>query len=163
MVSDQGENELGSEPPTDVGDYAVKVVVARTSRYSGGFATVDFTISPKPITLTAQDAAIVYDDMPTNNGLQEYELVGEDTLDGELKFAYDYEQFGAVGTYKITPSGLSSPNYDITFKDGTLTVSPKQLDLEWTQDRDFIFNPRRFVKPTRTAMARSTLRTPPMT
>ena len=50
-------------------------------------------------------------------------------LSGELTYSYNYEQFGNVGTYKITPSGVTSNNYEITFADGTLTVNAKDITV----------------------------------
>ena len=50
-------------------------------------------------------------------------------LGGTLAFACDYvkNQSGA-GNYDITPSGLTSSNYAITFANGTLTVGEKALE-----------------------------------
>lgn len=45
-------------------------------------------------------------------------------LSGELAFATRATESSDVGTYAITPGGLSSRNYDITFVDGTLTIKP---------------------------------------
>ena len=50
-------------------------------------------------------------------------------LSGELTYSYNYEQLGNVGTYKITPSGVTSNNYEITFADGTLTVNAKDITV----------------------------------
>jgi hypothetical protein len=52
-------------------------------------------------------------------------VLGQDAgdLDGTLEFATDATRGSATGTYTITPSGVSSPNYSISFSSGTLTVA----------------------------------------
>ena len=46
------------------------------------------------------------------------------SLDGSLTFTTAATSDSPVGKYAIEPGGLKSHNYDITFADGTLTVSP---------------------------------------
>ena len=46
-------------------------------------------------------------------------------LGGTLVYSYNYNQYDNVGTYTITPSGLTSGNYTISFVTGSLTVNPK--------------------------------------
>ena len=53
-------------------------------------------------------------------------------LSGTLSFSYDYKQYGNAGNnYSITPSGLASDYYEISFIPGTLTVEPKEVGLVW--------------------------------
>ena len=92
------------------------------------------TIGKKTLTVTAKDTVITYGEVPRNNGVSYKGFVnGDSALDGELKFTYSYQQYGDVGSnYKITPSGLSSDNYDINFADGTLIVSEKTIGINWS-------------------------------
>ena len=86
------------------------------------------TVEKAPLTITAEDNSITYGDAPAANGVTGTGFVnGEsfDDLSGERTYSYNYEKFGNVGTYKITPVGLTSDNYEITFADGTLTVNAK--------------------------------------
>ena len=53
----------------------------------------------------------------------------ENELGGSLQFACTYAPGSAAGEYTITPSGLTSGNYAITFTPGTLTVSKKALTV----------------------------------
>ena len=96
--------------------------------------TTDFTIDQAPLTVIANDHTIIYGTIPANNGVTYTGFVtgdDESKLTGTLAYAYDYSQYGDVGSYSITPSGLSSTNYDITFKTGTLTVTPKEVRITW--------------------------------
>jgi hypothetical protein len=83
------------------------------------------SITKAPLTITAKDAEISYNEEAVNSGVT-YEgfAEGEDesVLNGELSYAYNYKQGDNSGEYTITPSGLTSDNYEITFVDGKLTV-----------------------------------------
>lgn len=93
------------------------------------------TIKPAPLTVTAKDKTIKYGDEAANDGVTYEGFVNSETasvLGGTLSYAYKTKEDGSgdaytktspVGTYYIIPSGLTSANYDITFKAGKLTVS----------------------------------------
>jgi hypothetical protein len=99
---------------------------------SGSFT---FTISPKALTVTANNNTITYGDSPAGNGVTCSGFIGTETesvLTGTLDYDYSYSQYNDVGnTYTITPKGLSATNYAITYNDGTLTVSPREVGIEW--------------------------------
>ncbi len=85
-----------------------------------------------PLTVTANDHTINYGEAPANNGVTYYGFEGADeasVLSGTLSFGYTYNQFDPVDTYSITPYGLTSDNYAITFVPGTLTVNPKSITI----------------------------------
>ena len=124
--------------PKNVGTYYVKAAVAKTTNYQQ--ATTDaksFQITKAPLTIKAKDKAITYGDAPANDGVTYEGFVDEETvavLVGTLAYDYSYSQFDDVGTgeFKITPSGLTSGNYAITFADGTLTVNQKEIGIDWS-------------------------------
>lgn len=94
------------------------------------------TVTAAPLTVTANDNTITYGDEPAHSGAQITGYVnGEnaDALDGELTFTYDYAQYDDVGEYKITPTGLTAKNYEITYVDGKLTVEQKELSIVWDE------------------------------
>jgi len=98
-----------------------------------GSATADWSIAKAKLTITANNNSITYGDVPAANGVTGTGFVSSESiadLSGELTYSYSYEQFGNVGTYKITPSGVTSNNYEITFADGTLTVNPKTITVK---------------------------------
>ena len=89
-----------------------------------------FTINKAALTVTANSENITYgDDKPTfsvsYNGFVNNE--NESVLGDSLVLECDYVKYGNVGTYSITPSGLTSDNYAITFESRTLTVREKQI------------------------------------
>lgn len=89
-----------------------------------------FTINKAALTVTANSENITYgDDKPTfsvsYSGFVNNE--NESVLGGSLVLECGYVRYGNVGTYSITPSGLTSGNYAITFESGKLTVRKKQI------------------------------------
>ena len=128
-----GKISFGADIPTNAGSYKAVFTVAETGNYNGLTKTVNFTISQKPLTVTANPKAITYGEKPANGGVTYEGFVNgenEEVLTGTLDFAYDYAQYGNVGSYHITPKGLTSGNYAITFTKGSLTVEPKNVTIQ---------------------------------
>ena len=98
---------------------------------------VTFTIAKAALTVTAKDKTITYGDAPANDGVTYTGFVKEETesvLGGTLAYEYNYNQYDDVGagSYTITPKGLTSDNYTITFATGTLTVVQKEItEVTW--------------------------------
>jgi hypothetical protein len=96
--------------------------------------TVSVAITPKALTVKANDASKVYDGQSWSggNGVS-YDgfVTGEDSsvLAGELIYGGTSQGAKNAQTYKITPDGLKSGNYEITFADGNLTITPKALTI----------------------------------
>lgn len=125
---------------TNAGDYTVWYSVSDV--YGMQHTNVDVKVEKVPLTITANPNSITYGDAPagagvTYNGFISGESV--ENLDGELRLAFDYEQWdntqrdsesGTSEPYTITPWGLTSDNYEITFVPGTLTVEKKALTVE---------------------------------
>ena len=125
--------------------------IALTGDKSGNYklptdVSQTFIINQKSLTITAKDKTITYGEAPANDGVTYSGFVtGEDentagVLGRELVYDYSYAQYGDVGSYTITPSGLTSANYDINFKPGTLTVEPKEVGLEWSTTTTFEYD-----------------------
>lgn len=115
----------------NAGDHTI---YARIIDQDDGFTTYHTVVTVKPAALliTAHDAAKTYDGLAFSGGAG----VGYDGLvDGEAPsvlggaLSYTGSSQGAVnvGSYIITPGGLTSSNYAISYADGALTVAPKTL------------------------------------
>lgn len=117
------------------GTYALTPTVSPKSGYSVDNYDITptlgtFKINKAALTVTANSENITYgDDKPTfsvsYSGFVNNE--NESVLGGSLVLECDYVKYENVGTYSITPSGLTSGNYAITFESGKLTVSKKQI------------------------------------
>ncbi len=122
--------------PTAVGTYWVSGKIEETNNIAAAVAAaVKFQITKAPLTITAKDKTITYGDAPANDGAKFEGLVNNEsaeTVVSDLTYAYNYERYGNVGAYTITPKDAKAGNYDIKFVSGKLTVSPKTVGLEWT-------------------------------
>ena len=104
--------------------------------------TTLFTISKKPLIVTAQDKNVTYGDAaPTYTAAYDGFVTGEDkeVLNGKLVFTCDYAPGMDVSTYDITLKGQSSNNYDIQYVPGKLKVVPRLLQIQWS-DTDLVYN-----------------------
>ncbi len=90
------------------------------------------TVTPAPLTATAISASKTYDGVAYaggagltyggfRNGDTAASLAGTATYSGTSQGATN------VGSYVLTPGGLTSPNYTISYAPGTLTVNPAVL------------------------------------
>lgn len=107
-----------------------------------GEVTKQFTINKASLTVAAKPKTITYGNAPANDGVEYSGFVNNETeivLGDTLGYDYSYTQYGNVGNYTITPSGLTSGNYEITFASGTLTVAQKEVGLSWN-DTTFTYN-----------------------
>ena len=117
------------------GTYALTPTVSPKSGYSVDNYDITptngtFKINKAALTVTANSENITYgDDKPTfsvsYSGFVNNE--NESVLGDSLVLECGYVRYGNVGTYSITPSGLTSGNYAITFESGKLTVRKKQI------------------------------------
>ena len=123
---------------TAAGTYTVHYKVDGSDNWNAVIAqTVEVTIAPKALSITAKNKTIAYGDEPANDGVEYSGFVAtdnEDSLNGTLVYSFDYKHYDEVGKYTITPSGLTSDNYDITFVDGELTVEQKKLTVTAKND-----------------------------
>ena len=122
----------------NAGSYTFDVSGLTNSNYTVSLAdgASQFTITKKALTVTANNKTITYGDAPANDGV-EYDgfVTGESAINlgGTLVYDYSYTRYGDVGSnYTITPSGLTSNNYAITFVPSTLTVNQKEIEIVWS-------------------------------
>ena len=90
------------------------------------------TITPAPLTITANNASLIYNAQAYSgvNGVTYNGFVDGQTaavLGGALTYGGSSQGALNVGSYTLTPGGLASGNYAITYDSGTLTMSPATL------------------------------------
>lgn len=92
-------------------------------------------VQKAPLTVTVNNHAITYGDAPSNKGVAYSGFQnGEDasSLSGTLSYSYGgYGVQSNAGEYELSASGLSSSNYEITYKPGKLTVEKRVIDVKW--------------------------------
>jgi hypothetical protein len=90
------------------------------------------TITPAPLTITANNASVIYNAQAYSggNGATYHGFVDGQTaavLGGTLTYGGSSQGALNVGNYTLTPGGLASGNYAITYDSGTLAISPATL------------------------------------
>ncbi|MBQ9042909.1 MAG: hypothetical protein IJ111_08880, partial [Eggerthellaceae bacterium] len=137
----------GTDTAKDAGSYVAMVESlsgAKAANYELPTDTAQlhhaWSITPAALTVKAKDSEITYGDAPAGKGVTYDKLLGSDTealLSGTLAYTYTYAQYGGVGEYALTPSGLSSQNYAISYEAGKLTVVPREVTLSWPTPDSF--------------------------
>ncbi len=90
------------------------------------------TITPAPLIISANDQTMAAGDAVPQLTASYQGLVGGDTsasLTTPVVLATSATSSSAAGVYPITPSGASSPDYAISYRAGTLTISPTTVAL----------------------------------
>jgi uncharacterized ubiquitin-like protein YukD len=127
---DQLTGALGRVAGKAVGEYDINQgTLAASGNYTITFVKGTFTITPRPITVQANDKTKVYgeDEPQLDYTITSGNLVGEDQLSGELERVAGED----VGEYDINQGTLSdtSSNYTLTFVKGTFTITPKTITV----------------------------------
>jgi VCBS repeat-containing protein len=118
-----------------VGPHSITAVYSGDGNFSGSTsATLSSTVNPAPLTVKANSGSRQYGQAdPALNNVTYSGFVNGDTfavLSGTLTCTSSDAPSSPVGTYAINCSGLSSPNYLITYVPGTLTITPAPLTIE---------------------------------
>lgn len=114
-----------------VGQYTVNAINGVPKNYDLGAITPGtLTITPAPLTIKANNAVRqYYTDNPTFsytcNGFVNNE--NNSILSPVPTLSTTATQTSNVGTYEISVEGASSPNYSISYTNGTLTITPRTL------------------------------------
>lgn len=116
----------------DVGDYAlVPSLLGTTSgNYQVTFVNGSASVTPRQTTVTVNDISRLFGDANPLFTAAVTNSLSLAPLDvSGLVFATDAVAASNVGSYTVTASGASDPNYAITFAPGALTVTPAPLTL----------------------------------
>ena len=104
---------------------------------------VTLEVKPRAITVAAQDASKTYgeDDPKFTYDVTSGELVEGESLQG-IEIERDDDESVRDGGYALRltqPEGANS-NYKITFKDGTFTISKRELTVTWDTTTEFTYD-----------------------
>lgn len=115
-----------------VGQYALVPGGLASANYDIRYQAGTLTVERAPLTVTALDAARSYGAGNPALGVR-YDgfVLGEDAsvLGGTLAVATEAGRESGVGRYAISAAGLSSGNYAIRYRTGTLAVEPAALTV----------------------------------
>ncbi|NHB69041.1 MBG domain-containing protein [Perlabentimonas gracilis] len=125
-----GELAISRETGEDVNTYLITPSGLSASNYSLSYVNGTFTITPKTLTITAENKTKVYGSDDPAFSIEYSGFAAADdlsSLSGTLEFSRDAGE--NVGTYAIVPSGYSSTNYTIGYTPGALSITPKLLTI----------------------------------
>ena len=120
---------------SNVGSYAITASGLASGNYAISYAAGTLAVTKAPLTITAADATRRYGAGDPAFGVRYAGFVAGDdasALAGTLDFATGTSAASNVGRYAITASGLSSRNYAIAWRPGTLTINPAPLTVTAT-------------------------------
>src|SRR5439155_473470 len=150
FVLGQGPTDLGgtlsfTTPATassNVGAYTVTPGGLTSTNYDITFTggTLDITPASLSVTADAIPATVAVDHFTKTYGDANPGFTvrysgfvlgqGPTDLGGTLSFTTPATASSNVGAYTVTPGGLTSTNYDITFTGGTLDITPASLTIK---------------------------------
>ncbi|MGE0201194.1 MAG: MBG domain-containing protein [Candidatus Melainabacteria bacterium] len=117
---------------SNVGTYAVTPSGLTSGNYSFTYNPGNLTVTKAPLSVTTNAASKVYGDALPTFGVSYSGFVLSDnaaSLGGSLSYSTTATNASNVGTYAVTPSGLTSGNYSLTYNPGTLTVTQAPLTV----------------------------------
>jgi hypothetical protein len=123
-----------SQGAANVGSYTIRPDGLTSPNYAITYATGKLTITKAPLTVAANGFTETYNGLAYSggNGATYTGFVDNQTssvLGGTLGYAGTSQGARNAGTYVIRPKGLTSPNYAITFTNGTLTINKAPLTI----------------------------------
>jgi RHS repeat-associated protein len=112
----------------------VSASFAGDSSSAGSSGSGDLTVGMAPLTVSVNPATKTYGDSDPSFSASYAGFVSGDgpgNLGGALLFSTTEptSSHAPVGTYTISPSGLTSSNYNLAYVDGTLAVTPRGLTV----------------------------------
>jgi hypothetical protein len=111
---------------SDAGVYPVTPNGLSSPNYAVNFVAGSLTINKAALTVTADNKVKTLGAAnPAFTARYSGFVLGQgpSALGGSLSFGTTATVASGVGSYTITPSGLTSPNYEITFADGALVIT----------------------------------------
>jgi hypothetical protein len=108
----------------NVGEYTISQnTELSNSNYTVSFTDGKYTITPKAITVSANDLSKIYGQTDSLLTYVVQGLVGNDVLEGLIS----RENGETVGEYLVNNSTLSNPNYSIRFNNGIFTIKRNEI------------------------------------
>jgi probable HAF family extracellular repeat protein len=126
-TDDNGVARLTAIDTTPAGTHTLSAAFAADEVYEASSSSAMLDVRNAPLTITANSATrFIGAENPAFTASYGGFVLGETpaVMGGTLTLVTDATRTSPVGVYTITPSGLSSPNYDITYVNGSLTVMP---------------------------------------
>ncbi len=113
----------------NAGRYSLTASGLSSANYAITYVDGSLTINKAALTITANDVTKTYDGVPFSAGSVTYSGFvngeGPSALSGTLVYGGPAQGARNPGLYSIAGSGLTSVNYDISYRDGRLAIIPR--------------------------------------
>lgn len=119
-------------PRSNVGDYVLKPEGATSPNYAITYENGKLTVTPAPLSIKANDATRIYGEQNPAFTLTYTGWKNDDTpnsLTNQAVVQTEATVTSHTGTYVLTPSGAESANYNISYYNGRLTVTPATVTI----------------------------------
>ncbi|MFH1499995.1 MAG: MBG domain-containing protein [Verrucomicrobiota bacterium] len=125
-------NFNSTNPTWGVGSYPISIIGATATNYALTFNPGVLTVTPRPLTITANDFTREYGDPNPTFTASFDNLASFDTESVITGLAFSTPATAASnvipdGGYGITVTSNANPNYDIGYEQGLLTITPAPL------------------------------------
>lgn len=117
-------------PTSSVGEYEITPNGAEAKNYAISYTSGTLTVNKAPLTVQAEAAERVYGDENPKFTFAYRGFKNDESYEVLSERPYAKTEAivtSAVGTYDIVPRGAEAQNYDITYKNGTLSVTKAPL------------------------------------
>jgi hypothetical protein len=124
------------------GIYTLAVTAAATLDYSAAVYRVPLIVVQAPLSVTANNATMVYGSANPSFSASYSGFVSDDgpsSLGGALSFSTAATTSSDVGNYAITPGGLTSSDYAIKFVNGNLCITQASQTITWSNPADIVY------------------------
>ncbi len=115
-----------------VGTYPITASAAVDPNYTISYLSGTMMINPAPLTITADNKTMILGGALPDLTASYSGFVNGDTPDSlatPVNLAVAATSASPAGNYAIIPSGATSPNYDITFVEGALSIQYEPLGV----------------------------------
>ena len=138
-------SEFGSNPlAVSHGPYTISYAYAGSENFSSASTTQSLTVNKAALTVTANSVHKTYGQVNPAFTVSYSGFVNNDTsaaLGGTLGFTTSATQYSDVqaGGYAVTPGGLTSGDYAISFIAGTLTIDQAAQTIAWATPSSIVY------------------------
>lgn len=146
---DSNNFDISYSNNTNAGTATVTITAKATNTSYEGSVTCRFTINKASLKAQVNSKTLTYGQSFSlaGNNVTYSGFKGNDTANtalsgGTINFSTTYRQYQDVGTYTLTAdvSNITSANYNITVKPGTLTVTALPVTLSWNNTTGRTYN-----------------------
>lgn len=130
VITNQGTYATTAIQKSDVGTYEVKLQGASAKNYTFQYESGTLTVTKAPLTITPRDKTMTYGDRVPNLEVDYAGLKNNESKPvwvTEPTVATEATQQSAAGSYLITVTGGEAKNYNLTRKNGLMTINKASL------------------------------------